>query len=367
MGKTRGKGEGGLYRRANGRWVGTIEIDAPGGRHRRSVSGTDKATVLRKLKRLRDEVESGVVGIDITMAEWCERWMTICRDERGLKPSTLYGYQSYLDTWVLPHIGKTKLRRLTVDHIRRVYTAMRDADRSPASIRQCHAILRRCLKVAEREQRIARNVADLIDVPVPPKRPHGQLTSIQAKRVLRAAQTPRELARLACALILGLRQGEALGLRWSDIDLKAGTLEVSAALHVVRGQGVALGTPKSASSLRIIPMPAGVVTIMTAWRQEAGRGAEWVFPGADGQAERDFRADWQRWSDALTRAGVPHVPLHGARGTAASLLGELGVPDRIIADILGHADVRVTQGHYLQSRRSQLLDALTEAAGELLP
>ncbi|WP_255556442.1 tyrosine-type recombinase/integrase [Tessaracoccus palaemonis] len=71
------------------------------------------------------------------------------------------------------------------------------------------------------------------------------------------------------------------------------------------------------------------------------------------------------WTDALARAKVPHVPLHGARGSAASLLGELGVPDRMIVDILGHRDIKVTQQHYLTTRESERRKALGKAARAL--
>ena len=363
-GKTRGKGEGSIWQRADGRWYGVIEAGWGETRRRRTVSGTQKHLVLKRMRALQGEIDSGVVGADVTLTEWLTHWQKINDTERGLKASTITGYQSYIDTWIGPRIGHVRLRKLTVDHIRLVYDAMRDAKKSPTSIRQCHAILSRSLKVAEREQRISRNVAALIDAPSPDHNPHATLTPTQAKRVLRAAQTPREQARLTCALILGLRKGEALGLRWPAIDLRRGTMEISDALQVLRGTGPAMVGLKTKASRRQIPLPREVVAILAAYKQVAPDPV-WVFPGEGGGPETNDRADWERWSAVLERAGVPHVPLHGARGSAASLLGELGVSDRLIADILGHASVKVTQGHYLHSSDTQRLDALTEAAAEL--
>lgn len=97
-----------------------------------------------------------------------------------------------------------------------------------------------------------------------------------------------------------------------------------------------------------------------------------MFPGLSGGEEANPKRDWQLWTDALERARVPHVPLHGARGSAASLLGELGISDRMIADILGHRDVKVTQQHYLTTRESERRKALGKAAkalklGDLVP
>ena len=375
---TRSKGDGSIYQLPDGRYRGSIEAGWKNGKRiRRTASGRTRTAVSIKLAEIRKELEAGMVADDPTTEEWLTYWRdTIC-PERGLKQSTLYGYDSYLKTWLKPELGKTRLKALTPEHVRKLHKKMRDAGKSPASIRQAHAILSRALKVAEREGRVRRNVAALVDVPSAGDTHHDALTPAQARKVMLAAVDRRELARLTVALVLGLRQGEALALRWADVDLTprelddgstiGGVIEISEGLTQIRGEGPRLTGVKSTASRRQIPLPEAVAEVLRRWRYVA-TDPVWVFPSLTTGTgpERVPRDDWQRWTDALKRAKVPHAPLHGARSTAASLLMDMGVPDRVTADILGHAQVATTQRHYLRSQAPQRLAGLESVAGELL-
>lgn len=364
---TRSKGDGSIYQTADGKWRGSIEAGwTPTGRKRRTVSGPTRAAVVRKMRELRKELEAGVGSDDPTVDEWLTHWLDVICPARGLKPSTLQGYRSHITNHITPNLGKRRLKALKPEHVRALHRAMLDAGLSPTTVRQVHAILSRALKVAEREGKVMRNVATLVDVPSPAVNPHPALTVAQAKKVLQAnADNPRVLARLTVALILGLRQGEALGLRWEDVDLDAGLIDVHDGLTIITGEGPRLTGVKSQASNRAVPIPAPVVAILRAWQAHAVD--QWVFPSLryGSGLEREPRLDWDMWRDALVRAGVPHVPLHGARASAASLLMDLGVPDRVIADILGHAQVATTMRHYLRSSKEGRAAALTGAADAL--
>jgi integrase len=359
----RGKGDGGVYQRADGRWVGSVEAGwVAGKRKRRTVTAPTRAAAVVKLGRLRKSLEAGVLPTTITVGAWMKHWLDeVCAVT--LKPRTVYGYRGYVSRWITPIIGATQLQKLQPEQVRAVYAAMRQQGQSDASIRQVHAILRRALVVAEREGRVMRNVAAVVQVSSKMGKPHGTLSTIDAVRVIQSATDPRTRARLVCALVLGLRQGEALGLRWSDVDLARGLLHVRQALSVVPGAGSSMTLPKTAASVRTIPLPSGVVAELAAWR--AVSSSAWLFPAADGGHHRNPRADWAVWKRTLTAAGVPHVPLHGARGSAASMLLAMGVPERMIADILGHANARVTQEHYLHSDEGQRLAALEGLSARL--
>lgn len=363
----RSKGDGSIYQRADGKWVGSIEIGwRDGKRRRRTVTADTRRDVALRLRKLAREVEAGAIGDDITVEHWMAHWLDEICPARGLKPSTIYGYRSKTATWITPTIGRILLRKLTPQHVRNLHKRMRDDGKAEATVRQVHAILSRALTVAEREQRVSRNVAALVDAPSIGDKHHEALTVDQAKAVLAAAPTPRELARHVCALILGLRRGEALALRWRDVDLEHGLMRVQESVDWTPGNGAQLGTVKSQASDRIIPLPAGVVGVLARLRQEDPHG-DWLFPGPDGNHQSHAKSDWKQWRDALVRAGVPHVPHHGARASAASLLMEMGVPDRVIADILGHADVQITKRAYLRSNEDQRRKALDGAFRELLP
>ncbi|MDR1266257.1 MAG: site-specific integrase [Propionibacteriaceae bacterium] len=360
----RAKGEGTIFQKTPDKFIGRLETTTADGRRRwREVSGRSRSEVAAKLDRLKLDLRDGLAADNITVGQWLDHWLTVICVERGLKPKTIYGYTRLLNRWAVPRIGGIQLRRLGPEHLRSVYKAMRAAGlgTSPHTL---HVVLSRALKVAEREGRIRRNPAQLIDAPKLTPNPHPVLPEDQAKAVLDAARDdPRLHARLHVALVLGVRQGEALALRWDDIDLDVQTLWVNRSLSVVPGHGHIEQAPKTAASRRAVPLPAASAAALKRWRDQ-GDGLGLVFPGPSGKT-CDPKADWQVWTDALDAAGAPHFTLHGARGTAASLMLDLGVPDRHIADILGHAHVAVTQDHYLHSDHDQRRRALDKLAGRL--
>ena len=363
---TRSKGDGSIYQRArDGKWVGSIDVGwRDGKRKRRQVTADTRAKVVQRMRGLRTEVDAGVLADNITVEKWLAYWLDEVCD---LKPSTMYNYRSYVRTWIDgTALAKLELRKLKPEHVRRLHKTMEAAGRAPATVRQMHAILSRALKVAKQEGRVLHNVAELVDTPSGEGEPHPSLTANQARLVLLSAvDDKRELARLTCALVLGMRQGEVLGLRWADVDLDLGLLRIHDALHNVPGTGgPALGSVKSKASKRVIPLPLPVAGILAAWKASAS--SEWVFPNRDG-GPLDKRRDSRHWEASLQRAGLVHVPLHGARSSAASVLAAMGIPDRVIADILGHASVTTTQIHYIRAEGGHLVAALDAAAAAMLP
>jgi len=379
----RGKGDDSVYLCGDGFYRGAIDLGYVNGkRKRKTFKASTRAEILARMKKFRDELTAGIITDTVTTGEWMTHWLDVSCVERGLKPRTVYGYRRYVELYVIPTIGRVELRRLTVDHIRAVYTKMRDQGLSETTVRQCHSILSRALKVAEREARIRRNPCTLMDAPRPDGVPYDSLSTEEAKLVLKAARNTRELVRLTCALVLGLRQGEALGLRWEDIDLERNVLSVEVAASSVPGLGPFEQTPKSKASRREIPLPLQVAAVIDMWRKESG-GIGLVFPPMDrhgvprpGMKPQSASIDYRSWQAAITRAndyslsvggeGVHHVPLHGARASTASLLRDMRVPEHIIADILGHANPQTTRDHYLRhSSETERLEALEGSADRL--
>ncbi|MDR2930890.1 MAG: site-specific integrase [Propionibacteriaceae bacterium] len=361
----RGRGDGSLFQEASGRWIGMIDLGyRDGKRKRKKVSAATRAECRRKLKELIRSMEEGVIDADSKLSDWIEYWLTeICPQRVGAK--TLYNYRRLLYLHVVPTIGSLKMKSLTPESIRSVHKRMRDQGLSESTIRTTHVILSRCLKVAEREDRIRRNVAEQTDAPSNTSTPARVLSVDQAVKVLASATDERELARLTCALVLGIRQGEALALKWDDIDFVNETLRIDESVGRVPGQGLVTKPPKTAAGNRTIPLPRSVAATLKDWATCSTDGSAYVFPGVSGGPEAPER-DRKVWITALARAEVPRVKLHGARGTSASLLLEMGVSERVIADILGHANVRVTMRHYLHSSEEQRANALDKLADRLV-
>lgn len=372
MPKRRTKGDGGLYQRhdhpdcppvivtgrdeygkpiayrpehrCKGRWVGTLDAPlATGGTKRVYVYGRTQAEAKRKLDAKNQAKRDGtlVVGGGITAGEWLTHWLDKIATPT-LKPQTIRGYSGYVNGHLIPAVGRHRLADLRPDHIRAMHTTLAAKGLSPASVKQAHAILRKALAEAVYDGRLAVNPAGRVKSPSAPKNPRQGLALEQARTVL--ASTPE--ARWWLALLYGMRQGEVLGLRWQDVDFDNLTITIAQTRQTAADGTVLFGAPKSRTSSRTLPMLAPIEAVMR--RQRAGDDSDdpdaLIWRRTDGTALIP-RDDYAAWHELLATAGAPKIALHAARNTAASLMEAAGIPDRVIAQILGHAQVQITHGY----------------------
>lgn len=359
-------------------WAYAIDRGMVAGRRERTVvTAKTKAALLKKIDSAKTKLAMGVVPDAATVGEWLEYWIATVAPAR-LRPTTVRSYDSKIRTYLIPALGTTVLQDLRPDHIERMHDWMRTLDKSrggkgrgegplsDTTIRQAHLILQSALADALARRKVTYNAAAVVRAPKATGRTHDRLDLDQAKAVLRAAADERDLCRFVVALALGLRQGEALGLRWAQDYVTDGTdryLVIEEAIQRDHGR-LDRAPVKSRASHRRVPIPERMVPIFEAWRKRATDA--YLFPGPAG-GPCDSKADWQAWTDALARADVPHVPLHGARGSAASLLADMGVPDWRIAEILGHSQVATTRRHYIAGTDASHRTAIEGLLGELLP
>lgn len=386
MATKRGQGEGSVFQRhardcpkKSGNktcvcpWYAQIDHGFVGGRRVRPVRAATrddgkrpvKADALRTLDEMRQEKRAGVVSSAATLTTWLTYWLDNIVGPSDLKPSTRVYYETYVTQWLVPQLGKIQLAKLGPEHIRGMHASMRRAGKSPTTIRNAHATLRKALGAALTERRVAYNWAKEVSAPAAADNPHDQLTIDQAGNVfVVASRDPRELARAHVAILCGLRQGEALALRWEDV--RGDLIHVGWSAARVGGERIRQ-RPKTKRSVREVPIPPAAQHSLRAWREGSG-GRGFVFHGHAGvEAIEDASRDHRVWRAILADADVPTVPLHGARGTCATMLSAQGYPLRLIADILGQADIRVTAEHYERSDQWQRTEALRQvgAAFEL--
>jgi integrase len=356
----RASGESSIYRDEDGRWHGFVSMGKKenGRRDRRHVSGAKRADVVAKVRAIEAKRDAGVIdaaGRAPTVGEWLDHWLDNIA-ARKVRARTLESYRSTVRLHLRPGIGHHRLDRLQPEHLERLYGALSDKGLSPASILRAHRVLSRALRVASQRAKVARNVATLVDPPTV-KRPETALplSAQEARKVMAAAQTHRNAARWTVALAVGLRQSEALALRWSDVDLDNGTLSVRRGLHRISGQGLVYEEPKADRSRRNLALPAQLVDALKAQRaaqleERIAAGPLWedhdlVFAQPNGRPiER--KSDWRAWKALLRQAGVREVRLHDGRHTAATLLLSEGVHPRVVMEVLGHAQMRTTTDTY---------------------
>ena len=240
---------------------------------------------------------------------------------------------------------------------------------SPRSVGYLRAVLRQALGQAERWGMVTRNVARLADPPRIPRHEVRPFSPEEARRFLDAIRGDRLEALYLVALGVGLRQGEILGLAWSDVDLEASTLTVRHALQRV-DRVLVLVEPKSATSRRIIALPALVRDALRAHRtrQRTERllaGSRWhddprdvVFRTTVG-TPMDGIAVTRRFQAVLRQAGLPRQRFHDLRHACASLLLAQGVAPRVVMETLGHSQISLTLNTY-----SHVIPALGRAAAD---
>lgn len=364
--KTRTNGQGSVYYdKSRDRWIGVYVATWRDGRPvRRKVSAKTKTAANAKLRTLLDQIHDGTLpsGRVPTVREWMTYWLTNVAARKN-RPSTLAAYGTYVNRYIIPLLGDRRLDRLTPEHIDAAWEHLttigcpgKDNPRplSPTSAHQAHVILSRALKVARERGHVRDNIASLMDAPSVADTKVEVLTKAQARSVVEVAQRRRNAARWTVAFSLGLRQGEALGLRWEDVDLERGILRVAHSLGRVTGKGLVLGPVKSRTGQRTIALPRPLLAELKAHRvaQNAERlaaGSFWtdhdyVFATETG-APIDAKRDWRAWRELLADAEVPIVRLHAARHTAITMLLAMGVPPQVVKEIAGHAKFSTTEGY----------------------
>lgn len=367
------RGEGSIYRReSDGRWCYTLDLGWVGGRRvRPTVTAPSRKELAPKIEELRARVHKGVLPEQATVEQWLTHWLDDVAPAR-VKPRTLDTYRGYARTWLIPYLGRRKLSALRPDHVRALHRAMEDAGKSSATIRQAHMILQRALTVAVHEQRLVSNPAALVDRPAVGQGSHGVLPREDVAALLDLLRAYGDdgawwlVSRYLVALLLGLRQGEALGLRWSDIDWTPGQESILLVRQVQRQKGrglveAPLKTKRTTREGRWVPLLPVVVEALARHRVDSsGRGYVW-----GGEKPTDPRVDWAVWKGLMWSAGLEPHTLHAARATTASLLAEANVPLKTIAEILGHSQITTAWTHYVHTDERQKREGL-EAGWKML-
>jgi integrase len=363
----RGKGDGSVYRRKDGYWVGAVDTGwNSGGRRRRYVYAKTRRDVIAKMRPLVRDAEANRLPSrrSPTVAEWMSTFMTEVAAS-AVRPSTLARYEQELRLYILPELGALRLDKVQPQHLSRFYRELLQV-LSPNSVRRIHALLRHSMNVALRWGLVTTNPATLVDPPPIPHKEIQPLSLSEARRLLETAAGGSMYARWALAVTLGLRQGEALGLRWTDVDLENGQLRILQALQRQSGGQLVFVQPKTARSRRTIELTPSLIAAFQARRDvqdrdraaagESWKGSGLVFTTRTGGPIHP-RNDYRAFRTLLDRAGIRRIRLHDLRHTAASLMLANGVQARIVMEVLGHSQISLTMNTYTHVSREGLHDA----------
>lgn len=317
------------------------------------------------------------------------------KEKAGLRPTTVRAYRSHTDEYLIPHLGRLRLQDLRPSHIDKLLAALDNGKRKPATVRRIHATLRSALSTAVRRRLINFNAAKDVDLPASQRPNVKPWEPAELGQFLDTIGTHRLGAMFEVVAGTGLRRGEAVGLRWDDVDLAGRVIVVRQQIVQESGRlknkqsaapcpyceaghmGVSFGKPKTASGEdRVIDLDEVTVGALLSHqlRQQAERES-WgdayvdhglVFAREDGKPLRPD--DVTKLFGALVdAAGLRRIRLHDLRHGQASLMLAAGIDMAIVSKRLGHSTITITSDTYSHLLGGVGRDAADRAAALIPP
>ena len=377
--KQKGNGTGTVYPRRNkqGKVIGYRgSYFAPDGK-RRYVSAKTKSAAQRLLREAMTDADRGLVfdASNQTVAEYMTRWLEDFA-KANLAPRTYHNYRLQIREHIVPAFGKMKLSKLDTPNIQALYTAKLRDGLKPSSVRYIHAVLHCALGKAVELGLIPRNPAANARPPKIRQEEIRLLDAQQARVLLEAAKGDRFECLYVLSLTCGLRMGEALGLKWSDIDLDAGTLRVHRQLQRIRdGGGLVFSEPKN-TSRRTIDLPQRALEALRSHRkkqleEQLRAGSSWQNNGLVFASRKGTPLDAQNivnrhFKPLLRQAGLPEIRWHDLRHSCFTILLARGTHPKYVQHLAGHASIQLTldrYSHWMPSMGRNTADGMDEALG----
>ena len=348
-----------------GTWYFVVDLPSPGGDRqqlRRRGFSTKKMAAESLSNVLSDQSRGTYVRPTfVTVSEFLlNEWLPAKRST--IRPSTAAAYEQSIRNYIVPNLGAARLTDVDGSMINGLYAGLltdgrtetrsrRGPGLSPKTVRNVHGILARAFRDAVRWGRLARNPCDAADPPAAHSPEMKAWTGDEVRTFIQSISEHRWASIWALMATTGMRRGEILGLRWSDVDLEVGTLKIQST-RIRFGSIVASSTPKTASGNRTIAIGPTVVSQLRAWRkrqteERLAMGAGWMNEGnlvvtlADGSPPNPESFS-NLFGKLATKAGLRSIRLHDLRHSYATAALASGVPVKVVSQRLGHADIGVT-------------------------
>ena len=356
-----------------GTWFFVVDLPSPDGRRRqvkRRGFKTQKAAKAA-LHSLTEDVHHGL-HVDrnrLTLGQFLtDQWLPT----RGLAPSRIEAYTIAANKWIIPNLGAVRLQLIDPAMVSQFLGAMLAEGRSPKYVRNVHGVLRKSLADARRLGLVRTNAAADVELPTVRRGEMRAWDGEQLGRFLRRVESDRLGPLWRFIIATGVRRGEALGVRWSDIDLDAATASLRRS-RVVAGSRVVEGPTKTKAGERSLALDAVSVSVsvLRSWKsaQSAERlmmGTGWgndvslVFTQPDGTPlyPQTVTAAFKRIAIELR---LPTIGVHGLRHSSATMTLASGISPKVVSQRLGHASVSITLDIY-----SHVLPAHDQAAADFI-
>ena len=362
----RGNGEGNIQRFRDG-WVARVLIDGK----RKAFYGPTRAEVVKKMQEALTDLGRGIELIDErqTLKQYLTTWYAGIKAQ--VRISTYRRYGDYVNGHLIPGLGSVTLAKLKAPLLHAFYNRKLAEGLSPTTVHHMHAMLHRALQDALQMGLVQRNVTEMLK---PPKRQHREmmpLSLLEVRRFLSVVMRDRFYALYVLAMSKGMREGELLGLRWQDVDLERGTVQIRMNVQETLDRYI-LAETKTAYSRRTVALtPAAIDALAEHWQKQqhlkAHYGSEWqeldlVFPNREGGIMIPHNITKRSFKRYLQKAGLSRdIRFHDLRHTAATLLLASGVNVKVVSEMLGHSNVSITlqiYAHVLPHMQQSAVDAM---------
>ncbi len=333
------------------------------GRQRTKTAATQQAAY-QFLAEIEGHFRTGHLNLPSreipTLSEWLGYWLESRKLE--LSPTTIWGYQTHMDKYLIPALGNQRLDQVTTGQLAELYRYLQqDEGLSPGTVRKVHALLSGVFSMAVSRGVIVHSPVSKLKPPKYSPKIREVFSEQEVSQILSVAsnQPPKAFLRWLLALRYGMRQGEVLGLKMADFDLVYATVSISRTVNSLPGRGVVELPTKTKNSVRTIPIDQQVANLFS----QLDASAEWVFTADKvGQNPIDATTDQRAWRNLLAQAGVRYLPLHSARHTAATSYIKNGASPRAVQLLLGHSSIAYTLGSYVQLGQSEVRGIISQGS-----
>ena len=342
--------KGTTYQRKDGRWESRIPLGSVDGKRKyKSYYGSTKQEAEYKMMIDCQATQQTTALTEMTVKQLANEWLYVTKNR--IKESTAANYRMKLDKHILPAFGETNVAMLAAKDIYAFIESKLKSGLSARYITDIIVLLKSIYRYACREYAVC-NVLDGIILPKKKRTEIKVLTADQQAKLSSYLNNNRSTTTLGVALSLyaGVRIGELCALKWQDIDLVNSTLTVRKTIQRIQTFGgkhkteLVITEPKSANSLRTIPIPECIMPMV---RQFADKPGAYVLSGSCKPVEP--RTMQNRFKRILDNANLPSINYHSLRHAFATGALELGFDIKTLSEILGHSSVEVTLSRYIHS------------------
>lgn len=385
MANKRANGEGSIGKwivnGVNKGWRASISAgrDEHGNLIRKQFYGKTQKEVKSKLEEYKKQLNLGILPADdkLTLEQWYYTWLFDYRI-KDLKPKSFQKYEGIYRNYIKDtQLGRLKLKDLRATHLQKYYNDLMDKNNKPPStIKEINTRIKPCLVEAEKQGYIQKNYCKLVTLPKNNTTKEIKvLTQNQQKSFISALASHGLEMLFLIAIGTGLRLGEILGLKWSDIDFNSGTLTVNRTLQRItiidrdgnRVSKVIEQPPKTKNSIRTIPIPKNILSKLRDHKVKQSKiklqlgelyaNNDYIFCDNLGYPLDDKRPN-RNFKSILKKLGIEPIKFHGLRHTYATRLFEAGVPPKTVQALMGHANIDVTMDIYTHVMEDTKLEAV---------